>query len=132
MRGKAASLGTDRQRTRIHGSHTTKENDLMATKENGHAWTEHLKIDGDRLVGEVKRLIAEGNVRRISIKQGDHTVAEFPLTIGVAGAVLAPWLAGIGAIAALVTESSVVVERVGRPDSSKRVEPVETPAAPSD
>ncbi|MEA2629938.1 MAG: hypothetical protein QOE66_157, partial [Chloroflexota bacterium] len=60
----------------------------------------------------------------------DHTVAEFPLTVGVAGAVLAPWLAGIGAIAALVTDSSIVVERVGRPDSSNRVEPVETPAAP--
>jgi hypothetical protein len=109
---------------------TTKENDLMATKANGHAWTEHLKIDGDRLLGEAKRLIAEGNVRRISIKQGDHTVAEFPLTIGVAGAVLAPWLAGIGAIAAVVTDSSIVVERVDRPGSSKPVEPVETPVAP--
>lgn len=104
----------------------------MTTKANGHhAWTEHLKIDGDRLLGEVKRLIAEGNVRRISIKQGEHTVAEFPLTVGVAGAVLAPWLAGIGAIAALVTDSSIVVERVG-PDSSMRSgPPVETPAVPT-
>jgi hypothetical protein len=49
---------------------------------------EHIKIDGDRLIAEVKRLVAEGNVRRISIKQGEHTVAEFPLTVGVAGAVL--------------------------------------------
>ena len=46
---------------------------------------EHIKIDGDRLIAEVKRLVAEGNVRRISIKQGEHTVAEFPLTVGVAG-----------------------------------------------
>lgn len=77
--------------------------------------TEHIKIDGDRLLAEVKRLIAEGNVRRISIKQGEHTVAEFPLTIGVAGAVLAPWLAAIGAIAALVTDCSIEVERADNP-----------------
>jgi len=73
--------------------------------------TEQIKIEGDRLLAEVKRLVAEGNVRRITIKQGDHTVAEFPLTVGVVGAVLAPWLAAVGAIAALVTDCSVVVER---------------------
>jgi hypothetical protein len=78
---------------------------------------EHIKIDGDRLLAEVKRLIAEGNVRRISIKQGEHTVAEFPLTVGLAGAVLAPWLAAIGAIAALVTDCSIEVERADNPDA---------------
>ena len=84
----------------------------MVTEIKGHSWTEHFNVDGDRLVAEVKRLIAEGNVRKITIRQGDHVVAEFPLTVGVAGAVLAPWLAGIGAIAALVTDCSIVVERV--------------------
>ena len=78
---------------------------------------EHIKIDGDRLIAEVKRLVAEGNVRRISIKQGEHTVAEFPLTVGVAGAVLAPWLAAIGAIAALVTDCSIEVARAAKPDA---------------
>ena len=78
---------------------------------------EHIKIDGDRLIAEVKRLVAEGNVRRISIKQGEHTVAEFPLTVGGAGAVLAPWLAAIGAIAALVTDCSIEVERTDNPDA---------------
>jgi hypothetical protein len=78
---------------------------------------EHIKIDGDRLIAEVKRLVAEGNVRRISIKQGEHTGAEFPLTVGVAGAVLAPWLAAIGAIAALVTDCSIEVERAAKPDA---------------
>ena len=76
---------------------------------------EQFKIDGDRLVSEVRRLVAEGNVRRITVKQGDHTIAEFPLTVGVAGAVLAPWLAAVGAIAALVTDCSIVVERVDTP-----------------
>ena len=73
--------------------------------------TEQFRIEGDRLLAEVKRLVAEGNVRRITIKQGDNTVAEFPLTVGVVGAVLSPWLAAVGAIAALVTDCSVVVER---------------------
>ncbi len=78
---------------------------------------EQFTIDGDRLLSEVRRLVAEGNVRRISIKQGDHVVAEFPLTVGVAGAVLAPWLAAVGAIAALVTDCSIVVERVEKPEA---------------
>jgi len=84
---------------------------------------EQFKIEGDRLLAEVKRLVAEGNVRRITIKQGDHTVAEFPLTVGVAGAVLAPWLAAVGAIAALVTDCTVVVER------SAKSEPDTQPSA---
>ena len=62
-------------------------------------------------------------MRRITIKQGDHTVAEFPLTVGVVGAVLAPWLAAVGAIAALVTDCSVVVER------SAKSEPGTQPSA---
>jgi hypothetical protein len=103
----------------------------MATKTNGHAWTEHLKIDGDRMLGEVKRLIAEGNVRRITIKQGEHTVAELPLTIGVVGAVLAPWLAAVGAIAALVTDSSIVVERVAQAGSADHAGPAANSPAPA-
>ncbi len=74
--------------------------------------TEQFNIDGDRLLGAVRQLIKEGNVRRISIKQADHTIVELPLTVGVAGAVVAPWLAAVGAIAALVTDCSIVVERV--------------------
>lgn len=76
---------------------------------------EHVKTDGDRLLAEVRRLVAEGNVRRISIRQEEHTLAEFPLTVGVAGALLAPWLAAIGAIAALVTDCSIEVERADNP-----------------
>ena len=85
----------------------------MTTQTQEQTRTEHFKIDGDHLLAEFKRLLKEGNVRRISIKQGEHTIVELPLTIGVAGAVLAPWLAAVGAIAALVTDCSIVVERVG-------------------
>ena len=84
----------------------------MTTQTEQQTRTEQFKIDGDRLIAEVKRLIAEGNVRRISIKQGEHTIVELPLTVGVAGAIIAPWLAAVGAVAALVTDCSIVVERV--------------------
>lgn len=74
--------------------------------------TEEFKINGEELVGKVKQLIKEGNVRRIIIKNKDGKVLiEFPLTIGVVGAVFAPVLAAVGAIAALVTECSILVER---------------------
>jgi hypothetical protein len=75
-------------------------------------WWETIKIESDQLVTKVKELIAEGNVRRIIIKHGDHTVAEFPLSIGVVAAVFAPILAAVGAIAALVKDCKIEVERV--------------------
>lgn len=74
--------------------------------------TEEFSVNGDDLLKKVKEIIAEGNVRRITVrdKQGKNLV-ELPLTIGVVGAVLAPILAAVGAIAALVTECTIVVER---------------------
>ena len=67
---------------------------------------------GDRIMEKIKELIKEGNVRRIIIKDKEgKSLAEFPLTLGVVGAVIAPILAAIGAIAALVTECSITVER---------------------
>jgi hypothetical protein len=73
---------------------------------------ETFHVDGKQLLEKVKQLIREGNVRRITIKdQAGKTVVEFPLTIGVAGAVLAPVLAAVGAMAALLTNCSITVER---------------------
>ncbi len=86
----------------------------MGSETKGYIWTEKIKIDSDRLLSEFKRLVAEGNVRRITIKQGEQTVVELPLTVGVVGALLAPWAAAVGAIAALVTDCSIVVERMER------------------
>lgn len=73
---------------------------------------EEFKVSGEELLAKVKQVINEGNVRRIIIKNkdGKHLI-ELPLTIGVVGAVLAPILAAVGAIAALVTECTIVVER---------------------
>jgi len=74
-------------------------------------WWETTKVQGGELIEKVKELVREGNVRRIIIKQGDRSVAEFPLTAGVVGAVFAPVLAAVGALAALLTDCSIAVQR---------------------
>ena len=70
---------------------------------------------GSQIIDTIKNLIHEGNVRRISIKQDGHIIAEFPLTFGVVGAAIAPALAAMGAIAALVTDCTIEIERDDRP-----------------
>lgn len=73
---------------------------------------EEFKVNGDELLKKVKQLISEGNIRRITIQNKDgKTIVELPLTVGVVGAVLAPPLAAVGAIAALVTDCTITVER---------------------
>src|SRR6266542_556545 len=72
---------------------------------------ETIKVEGGQLIEQIKRLVHEGNVRRIIIKQEDRTVAEFPLTIGVIGVVLAPVFAAVGALAALLSDCTIEVER---------------------
>ncbi len=74
--------------------------------------TEEFKVNGEDLLKKFKELVAEGNVRRIIIKNKEgKTIVEIPLTVGVVGAVLAPILAVVGTIAALVTECTIIVER---------------------
>jgi len=82
-------------------------------------FTESFKVAGEQLVDAVKRLLHEGNVRRVIIKHDGHTVVEFPLTVGVIGAVLAPVLAAVGAIAAALKECTIEVERVEPPSEKK-------------
>ncbi len=73
---------------------------------------EEFRVKGDELLGRIKELIREGNVRRVTIKNADgKTMLEIPLTIGVVGALIAPVAAAIGAVAALVTECTVTVTR---------------------
>jgi hypothetical protein len=74
--------------------------------------TEEFRVSGEELLAKIKELIHQGNIRRIGIKDKEgKTVLEFPLTIGVVGAVLLPTLAAVGAIAALLTEATIVVEK---------------------
>jgi hypothetical protein len=74
--------------------------------------TEEFSVNGDELLAKIKNLVNEGNIRRVIIKDKEGKVVfEIPLTFGVVGALIAPQLAAIGAIAALITEVTVVVEK---------------------
>ena len=72
-------------------------------------------LNGEELLKKFKELVAEGNVRKVTIKDKEgKTIVVFPLTVGVVGVLLAPIFAAVGAIAALVAECSVTVEREGK------------------
>jgi uncharacterized protein DUF4342 len=79
-------------------------------------YTESFKVAADQLLAAVEKLLHEGNVRRVIIKQHGRAIVEFPLTVGVVGAVLAPVLAAVGALAAVLTDCTVDVERVVQPE----------------
>lgn len=73
---------------------------------------EEFQVASEDLVGKIKELIHEGNVSRIVVKnEAGETLLEIPVTVGVIGVVLAPYLAAVGVVAALVTRSTIVVER---------------------
>ncbi|HNK63100.1 MAG TPA: DUF4342 domain-containing protein [Anaerolineales bacterium] len=74
--------------------------------------TEEFRVDGEKLIAKIKELIHEGNIRKVIIKDKEGKVMmEIPFTFGVVGVLLAPQLAAIGAIAALVTEATVGEEK---------------------
>lgn len=76
-------------------------------------------VSGDDLVNAVKKLIHEGNIRRVRLLQGEKPLIDIPLTVGASAAVItvlaAPVLAAVAVIAALVSECTVEVEKVGDP-----------------
>jgi hypothetical protein len=73
---------------------------------------EYFEVKGEQLLNKIKELIKEGNVRKITIKdKSGKELMSFPLTVGVVGAVLAPVLAAVGALAALVGDCTIAVER---------------------
>jgi len=74
------------------------------------AW-KTIKASGGQVVDELRRLLHEGNVRRVVVKQEGRVVAEFPLTVGLVGALAAPVLAAIGALVAVLANCSIHVER---------------------
>ena len=93
------------------------------TETTEQSWTETISVEGGALLEEVSRLVHEGNVRRIVIKQGADTVVEFPMTVGVAGALIAPCLAASGALAALLSDDwSVDIEHVGEAPAETTLE----------
>jgi hypothetical protein len=86
--------------------------EAASTKKSSGTKEETYKVRGEKLLEKVKELVKEGNVRRIIIKdKKGKTMVEFPMTFGVVGVLIAPTLAAIGALAALITECSITVER---------------------
>ena len=81
---------------------------------------ETFKVEGGELLDRVREIVAQGNARRIVIEQNGRKVVEFPLTVGVVGAVFAPVLAAVGALATLMTQCSIKVERVVPDEKPKR------------
>lgn len=91
---------------------------------------ESVKAESGDLLEKLKQLVHEGNVRRIVVQHGGRTVAEFPVTAGVVGAVIAPVLAAVGAIAALLKDCTIRVERVETP-AAGAANPAAGPAHPA-
>lgn len=73
---------------------------------------EEFKVNGDQVIAKIKELIKAGNIRRIIIKnEKDKVLMEIPVTFALVGTVLAPMLAAVGAMAALLTKCTIVVEK---------------------
>jgi hypothetical protein len=83
-----------------------------------HSWWQKIEARSNELLEQLKSILHEGNVRRVVVKQHDRTVAEFPLSVGLVGAVAAPILAAVGAVVALLADCSLEVERTGEPPAS--------------
>ena len=87
----------------------------MTTK----TYWDSVKAEGENVVATLRNVIREGNIRRVVVQHEGRTVAEFPLTAGVIGAVLAPVLAAIGALVALLQDCTIQVERERTEDTKE-------------
>ena len=79
-------------------------------------YREEFQVVGKDMVSTVQRLIHESNTRRIIIKHNGQSVLEIPLTVGLIGTLLAPWLAAVGALSAVLTKCTIEVVRVESPN----------------
>ena len=84
-------------------------------------WWEKIEGTSEQVLNELKRLVEDGNARRVVVKQRGRTIAEFPMTAGVIGVVLAPVAAAIGVLTALLTDCTIEVEK-SVPGSDTRAE----------
>lgn len=98
--------------------------DEASSEKNENVVTEEIKVKGEELVETVKKLVHEAGVRRIVIKNSDQRVLiEFPLVLGLAGIALLPMWSALALIAALVTDCSILVERVEKSPETVGEEP---------
>jgi hypothetical protein len=105
-----------------------------AAQESMHmerTWREKIEGTTEQVLAQIRRLIDEGNVRRVLVKQQGRVVAEFPLTVGVVGTVIAPLAAAIGALTAVLAECSIEVEKTAPTAEAAPPPPAPTAEPPS-
>ena len=90
-------------------------------------WRETIEGTTDQILAQIKRLIDEGNIRRVLVKQQGRVIAEFPLTVGVVGTVIAPLAAALGALTAVLAECTIEVEKTTPPATAADATSSETP-----
>jgi hypothetical protein len=83
----------------------------MSGEPEKRTFIEEIEVAGEQLVDKVKELVHEGSVRRLRVRHEGHTVLEVPITLAAVGVVLAPLLAALGALAAVLTRCTIEVER---------------------
>ncbi len=88
-----------------------EETDGLGDEDNDNDMMDRYYVKGNQLVDKVKEIIRRGNVTRIRIRRGEEVLLDFPVTIGVVGALIAPYLVLIGGIATLVSHATIEVER---------------------
>ena len=86
-------------------------------------WRDKIEGTTDQILTQIGKLIDEGNIRRVVVKHKGRVVAEFPLTVGVVGTVLAPLAAAIGALTAVLAECTIEVEKTTPPSDSTKTTP---------
>jgi hypothetical protein len=96
---------------------------MSESKQPGNCY-ERIQVEGEKLLDTVQELIHEGNVRHLVLKHDGNTVLEIPVTLGVIGAVLAPTLAAVAAVGAVLTQCTIDIVRTE--------DPTETPEPPRD
>jgi hypothetical protein len=89
-------------------------------------WREKIEGTTEQVLAQIKRLIDEGNIRRVVVKQQGRVIAEFPLTVGVVGTVIAPVAAALGALTAVIADCTIEVEKTA-PAPAAPAEPVAPP-----
>ncbi len=91
---------------------------LIKLEEEPRGFTERITVSGSELIARVRELIREGNVNRIVVKRRERVLMDIPVTVGAVGAVLMPYLAALGVIAALATRCTLEVERRQPPEAA--------------
>jgi hypothetical protein len=86
-------------------------------------WREKIEGTTDQILAQIKRLLDEGNIRRVVVKQQGRVIAEFPLTVGVVGTVIAPVAAAIGALTAVLADCTIEVEKTAPAPTESPITP---------